>query len=98
MSAYSRIYQGLTRGGMPAPEAAAELAALRAELGAELAAGLQAYAAEQYAAQPTDTRATTRMNKRKYGVAFQSAQWVTRATTTGRLTTTPNQRDHRSNP
>ncbi|MGW6459348.1 hypothetical protein ACWF94_26050 [Streptomyces sp. NPDC055078] len=91
MSAYSRIYQALTRSGTPAPEAAADLAELRAEIGAELAAGLQAHATEAYAPTEADTRGVARLKKRRYAVASRAADWITQATATGRLTTTPNQ-------
>ncbi|XMN09355.1 hypothetical protein ACK8N7_26595 [Streptomyces griseobrunneus] len=97
MSAYSRAYQGLVRGGMSATEAANVLGQLRAETGAELSAGLLARATETYRQMPTDSNAIKRRKTARFGAVRDAADWVITATTTGRLTTTPQQRDHRSN-
>lgn len=96
MSAYSKAYRALVAGGMPAPEAAALLADFRRELGEELAAGLLARSAEKYGAKPTDSHSVNRRRTARYGAAKDAAAWVTAATITSRLTTTPQQRDNRS--
>ncbi|MFJ2432924.1 hypothetical protein ACIOWM_06900 [Streptomyces anulatus] len=97
MSAYSRAYQGLVKGGMSATEAANLLGQLRAETGAELSVGLLARATEMYGQpQPGESRAIGRTRTRRFGAMREAAKWVIAATTTGRLTTTPHQRDHRS--
>ncbi|MFD5682149.1 hypothetical protein [Streptomyces bacillaris] len=98
MSAYSRAYQGLVKGGLAATEAANLLGQLRAEIGAELSAGLLAHAAELYGQKrPDDSKAIARTRTRRFGAMREAAKWVIAATETGRLTTTPHQRDHRSN-
>ncbi|MGW3330568.1 hypothetical protein ACWDF9_08510 [Streptomyces rubiginosohelvolus] len=98
MSAYSAIYQGLVKGGMSATEAANLLGQLRAETGAELSAGLHAHAAEMYGQKrPEDSKALARTRTRRFGAMREAAKWVIAATATGRLTTTPHQRDPRSN-
>ncbi|WP_432111123.1 hypothetical protein [Streptomyces sp. YPW6] len=98
MSAYSRAYQGLVKGGMSATEAANLLGELRSDMGAELSAGLLARATEMYGQkQPHDSKAIARRRTARFGAVRDAAQWLIAATTTGRLTTTPQQRDHRSN-
>ncbi|MFD3646336.1 hypothetical protein ACFWUT_23540 [Streptomyces cyaneofuscatus] len=97
MSAYSVIYQALVKGGMSATEAANRLGELRSETGAELSAGLLARATEMYGQKPTDSKAIARTRTRRFGAVRDAAQWLIAATATGRLTTTPQQRDHRSN-
>ncbi|WEH40756.1 hypothetical protein [Streptomyces sp. AM 2-1-1] len=98
MSAYTRIYRNLTANGMSADNAAAELADLRRELGQELAAGLLAYAAEQYGTrQANDSNAIARARTRRFGAVRAASEWLITATSTGRRTTTPQQRT-RSNP
>ncbi|MFF3092317.1 hypothetical protein [Streptomyces cyaneofuscatus] len=96
MSAYSRAYQGLVKGGMSATEAANVLGQLRAETGAELSAGVLARATEMYGQKPTDSNAVKRRRTARFGAVRDAADWLITATTTGRLTTTPQQRDHRS--
>ncbi|MET9973888.1 hypothetical protein ACFYOI_03770 [Streptomyces microflavus] len=97
MSAYSRAYQGLVKGGMSATAAANLLGQLRAETGAELSAGALARATEMYSETPTDSKAIKRRKTSRFGAVRDAADWLITATTTGRLTTTPHQRDHRSN-
>ncbi|NEC42220.1 hypothetical protein [Streptomyces sp. SID8016] len=98
MSAYSRAYQGLVKGGMPATEAANLLGELRSETGAELSAGLLARATEMYGQkQPDDSKAIARRRTARFGAVRDAAAWLITATATSRLTTTPQQRDHRSN-
>ncbi|CAM5384158.1 hypothetical protein I6J39_16720 [Streptomyces californicus] len=97
MSAYSRAYRGLVKGGMPATEAANLLAQLRAETGAELSAALLAHATELYGKpQPGESRALGRTRTRRFGAMHEAAKWLIADTATGRLTTTPQQRDPRS--
>lgn len=96
MSAYPQAYRGLVAGGMPAPEAAALLADVRRELGEELAAGLLARSAEKYGAKPTDSHSVNRRRTARYGAAKDAADWILTATASGRLTTTPQQRNNRS--
>ncbi|MER8083797.1 hypothetical protein ABTZ57_01210 [Streptomyces sp. NPDC094048] len=96
MSAYTRAYQGLVAGGMPATEAANLLAELRSETGAELSAGLLARSAEKYGAKPTDSHSVQRRRTARFGAVRDAAAWIAEATATGRLTTTPHQRDYRS--
>lgn len=97
MSAYSRTYQGLVKGGMSATEAANLLGELRSETGAELSAGLLARATEKYGQKnPGDSKAIARTRTRRFGAVRDAAQWVIDATKTGRLTTTPHPRNHRS--
>ncbi|WP_267244396.1 hypothetical protein [Streptomyces sp. PR69] len=98
MSAYSRIYQGLVAGGMRPDAVAALLAELRRETGAELSAGLRAHAKEIHQEQPNDSRALARKRKAKFGAMQRAADWLTAATSNGRLTTTPHQRNNRSTP
>ncbi|MGW1661016.1 hypothetical protein [Streptomyces microflavus] len=97
MSAYSRASRGLVKGGMSATAAANLLGELRSETGAELSAGLLARATETYSQKPTDSNAIKRRKTARFGAVRDAADWVITATTTGRLTTTPQQRDHRSN-
>lgn len=96
MSAYSRAYRAMVTGGMPAGEAAATLADLRRETGEELSAGLLARSAEKYGPKPTDSHSVQRRRTARYGAAKDAAAWLIEATDTGRLTTTPQQRDNRS--
>lgn len=96
MSAYARAYRGLVAGGMPAPEAAQLLADIRRELGEELSAGLLARSAEQYGAKPNESHSVNRRRTARFGAARDAAAWLITATTTGRLTNTPQQRDNRS--
>ncbi|MET7412471.1 hypothetical protein [Streptomyces rubiginosohelvolus] len=97
MSAYSAIYQALVKGGMSATEAANRLGELRSETGAELSAGLLARATEMYGQKPTDSNAVKRRRTARFGAVRDAAAWLITATSTGRLTTTPQQRDPRSN-
>ncbi|MEQ4610644.1 hypothetical protein ABMX48_31525 [Streptomyces cavourensis] len=97
MSAYSAIYQALVKGGMSATEAANRLGELRSETGAELSAGLLARATEMYGQKPTDSNAVRRRRTARFGAVRDAAQWLIAATASGRLTTTPHQRDPRSN-
>ncbi|MFE2600163.1 hypothetical protein ACFXCZ_27350 [Streptomyces sp. NPDC059396] len=81
MSAYTRAYQGLTRGGMPERMVAQLLAEVPAQFGEELSHGLRAWAAEKYSAEPTDTGAIERRKKAKRGAAHAAADWIRRAST-----------------
>ncbi|WP_046508016.1 hypothetical protein [Streptomyces odonnellii] len=82
MSAYTSIYQALTkrRTPMPPSEAARLLSELRAETGADLAAGLRDHAAIEFQPGATDTRAIHRRKKAKYGAVIACADWVLKAT------------------
>lgn len=99
MSAYTRAYQGLTAGGMREADAAALLAELRQDHGTEFAAGLRGFAAETYAAGPTDSRATHRLKKRQHGAVRKAATWLLAACAMTASTTPgiPGQRTNGSN-
>lgn len=98
MTAYMRAYQGFVKSGMTPADAASLLADLRRETGAELSAGLQAHAKGLYGERPNDTNAVGRKKKVRFGAMRAAADWIVQATTTGHLTTTPHQRNNRSNP
>ncbi|MFF2522481.1 hypothetical protein [Streptomyces liangshanensis] len=95
-SAYILVYQGLVKGGMPAPVAAGLLARLRQEDGAELADGLREHATAQYSAGPNDSRAIYRRRAAQFGAMRRAADWVLSTTAASRLTTMPRQRTPRS--
>ncbi|MFI8254122.1 hypothetical protein [Streptomyces filamentosus] len=93
MSAYTDIYRALTTGRpLPPDEAAGLLTSYRRELGDELANGVAQYAREQYPETDRGTLASQRKARLRYGAMSRAAEWVRRATATGRLTTTPTQR------
>ncbi|WP_405676849.1 hypothetical protein OG292_19620 [Streptomyces sp. NBC_01511] len=91
MSAYSRAYQGLVKGGMKPSEAARVLADLRQETGTELGAALRAHADEQYAPTAKDSRAIHRRKKAQRGAMCRGADWIA-AAAAGPSTTIPAQR------
>ncbi|MFE7128910.1 hypothetical protein [Streptomyces sp. NPDC057617] len=92
MSAYTSIYQALTKGRVPMPpsEAARLLSELRAETGVDLADGLRDHADTEFQPAATDSRAIHRRKKTKYGATLDCAEWVLHAT--GARPTMPNQR------
>ncbi|GGJ81690.1 hypothetical protein GCM10011583_11450 [Streptomyces camponoticapitis] len=92
MSAYTRAYQGLVRGGMTPNEAARVLADLRQDTGTELGTALRVHAAEQYAPAPADSRAIHRRKKAQFGAMCRGADWITTAAA-GPSTTIPAQRN-----
>lgn len=93
MSAYTTIYRALTDGRpLPPDEVAGLLAAYRCELGDELANALVQHAREQFPADFQGTQTGQRKAKRSYTAMCRAAEWIRRATATGRLTTTPTQR------
>ncbi|TXL91630.1 hypothetical protein [Streptomyces sp. IB2014 016-6] len=92
MSAYTRAYQGLVRGGMKPTEAARVLADLRQETGDELGKALRVHADERYAREPTDSRAIHRRKKAQRGAMCRGADWIAVAAA-GPSTTIPAQRN-----
>lgn len=98
MSAYTRIYARLIHAGMTPAEVAAELAELRRDIGVELSAGLREHIRETCRYLPGDTQGRRRLRARQYGAMNRAADWIALAVATGRLTTTPHQRNNRSNP
>ncbi|MFF1416522.1 hypothetical protein [Streptomyces sp. NPDC058280] len=92
MSAYTSIYQALTKGRTPMPpsEAARLLSELRTETGVDLADGVRDFATTEFQPGPTDSRAIHRRKKAKYGAAIACADWV--LTAVGARPTMPNQR------
>lgn len=81
MSAYTRAYQGLVKGGMSPAAAAQVLTELRQDIGAELADVINVNATAEYANQPGDSRAIHRRRKTGRGAASRAARWVLAATT-----------------
>ncbi|MER5677404.1 hypothetical protein ACFWZZ_00455 [[Kitasatospora] papulosa] len=97
-SAYTRIYARLIHAGMTPSEVASELAELRKEIGVELSAGLREHIRQVCRYGPSDTQGRRRILARQFGAMNRAADWIAAAVATGRLTTTPHQRNNRSNP
>lgn len=97
MNTYTRVHQGLLRGGMTPNEATGILARLQSETGAALAAALRAHNRDENTAE-TDGAAPAigRRRKARFGATLAAANWIEKAAATGRRFTAPHQRDNRS--
>lgn len=97
MNTYTRVHQGLLRGGMTPNEATGLLARLQSETGAELAAGLRAHNRDTNSAE-TDgaTPAIGRRRKARFGAVLAAADWIEKAAATGLRFTSPRQRKNGS--
>jgi hypothetical protein len=97
VNTFTRVHQGLLRGGMTPREATGLLARLRSETGAELAAGLRAH---NHDTNSPDTDGATpaigRRRKARFGAVLTAADWIEKAAASGRRFTAPHQRENRS--
>jgi hypothetical protein len=93
MSAYTSVFQALTRGRALHPhEAAKLLAQLRKETGDELAAAIQHELSGQYRRGDSDTDSSFRRKRREYGAAMRVVDRVRAFAASPLRTTMPNQR------
>ncbi|MFJ2174384.1 hypothetical protein ACIOHE_15900 [Streptomyces sp. NPDC087851] len=75
-SAYTRIYQALIKGGLPALATSGLLAELITETRTDLAAGLRDLATKKYPVDGTKTYGDQRRNRARHGATLTAAEWV----------------------